>query len=151
MDFFTGTLTTIIMFSRYQWSNLWGKWATSMWSWWYEDMTNANIKMCIFRGIRRVSDTGIRARASRTCRDACRFREPAVVRKTFPAFPAHAQPAILRIWQKEAHGRTQSRGWTHNRYMIAHIYGRGMECFYGYFEENWVCYNNTALYTTFQL
>ena len=24
--------------------------------------------------------------------------------KTFPAFPAHAQPAILRIWQ-EAHGR----------------------------------------------
>ena len=23
--------------------------------------------------------------------------------KTFPAFPAHAQPAILRIWQ-EAHG-----------------------------------------------
>ena len=25
--------------------------------------------------------------------------------KTFPAFPAHAQPAILRIW-KEAHGKT---------------------------------------------
>ena len=27
--------------------------------------------------------------------------------KTFPAFPAHAQPAILRIWQ-EAHGRRSS-------------------------------------------
>ena len=26
--------------------------------------------------------------------------------KTFPAFPAHAQPAILRIWE-EAHGREQ--------------------------------------------
>ena len=30
---------------------------------------------------------------------------PAVAGKTFPAFPAHAQPAILRIWQ-EAHGAT---------------------------------------------
>ena len=37
----------------------------------------------------------IMARASRTCRDACRDRLTA-------AFPAHAQPAILRIWQ-EAH------------------------------------------------
>ena len=45
----------------------------------------------------------ITARASRTCRDACRDRLPAVAGKTFPAFPAHAQPAILRIWQ-EAHG-----------------------------------------------
>ena len=35
--------------------------------------------------------------------DACRDRLPAVAGKTFPAFPAHAQPAILRIW-KEAHG-----------------------------------------------
>ena len=41
----------------------------------------------------------ITARASRTCRDACRDRQPG---KTFPAFPAHAQPAMLRIWQ-EAH------------------------------------------------
>ena len=44
----------------------------------------------------------ITARASRTCRDACRDRLPAVAGKTFPAFPAHAQPTILRIWQ-EAH------------------------------------------------
>ena len=44
----------------------------------------------------------ITARASRTCRDACRDRLPAVAGKTFPAFPAHAQPAIVRIWQ-EAH------------------------------------------------
>ena len=45
----------------------------------------------------------ITARASRTCRDACRDRLPTVTGKTFPAFPAHAQPTILRIWQ-EAHG-----------------------------------------------
>ena len=34
----------------------------------------------------------ITARASRTCRDACRDRSPAVMEKTFPAFPAHAHP-----------------------------------------------------------
>ena len=44
----------------------------------------------------------ITARASRTCRDACRDRLPAVTWKTSPVFPAHAQPTILRIWQ-EAH------------------------------------------------
>ena len=38
------------------------------------------------------------ARASSTCRDACRDRSPVVVGETFSAFPAHAQPAILRIW-----------------------------------------------------
>ena len=32
------------------------------------------------------------ARASRTCRDACRNRLPTVAGKTFPAFPAHAHP-----------------------------------------------------------
>ena len=30
--------------------------------------------------------------------------------KTFPAFPAHAQPAILRIWQ-EAHVESVSMSW----------------------------------------
>ena len=34
----------------------------------------------------------ITARASRTCRDACRDRLPAVAGKTFLAFPAHAHP-----------------------------------------------------------
>ena len=34
----------------------------------------------------------ITARASRTCRDACRDLLPAVAGKTFPAFPAHAHP-----------------------------------------------------------
>ena len=34
----------------------------------------------------------ITARASRTCRDACRGCLPAVAGKTFPAFPAHAHP-----------------------------------------------------------
>ena len=38
----------------------------------------------------------ITVRASRTCHDACRDRLPA------GAFPAHAQPTILRIWY-EAH------------------------------------------------
>ena len=46
-----------------------------------------------------VIDPGVRhARASGACQD----RLPAEAGKTFPAFPAHAQPAILRIWQ-EAH------------------------------------------------
>ena len=40
----------------------------------------------------------ITERASRTCRDACRDRLPAVAVKTFPSFPAHAQTAILRVW-----------------------------------------------------
>ena len=48
----------------------------------------------------------IMARASRTCRDACRDLWSAMAGKTFPAFPGHAQPAILRIWQ-EAHGTTK--------------------------------------------
>ena len=34
----------------------------------------------------------ITARASRTCRNVCRDRLPAVAGKTFPAFPAHAHP-----------------------------------------------------------
>ena len=35
-------------------------------------------------------------------RGVCRDRLPALAGKTCPVFPAHAQPAILRIWQ-EAH------------------------------------------------
>ena len=51
-----------------------------------------------------VIPTCITARACRTRRDACRDRYLAVslevggADKTFPVFPAHAQPAILRIW-----------------------------------------------------
>ena len=49
--------------------------------------------------------TCITARAWRTCRDAYRDRWQVVSievggGKTFPAFPVHAQLAILRIWQK---------------------------------------------------
>ena len=52
-----------------------------------------------FNGNRQLATPAcITARASRTCRGACRDRLPAVAGKTFPAFPAHAQPAILRIW-----------------------------------------------------
>ena len=42
-----------------------------------------------------VSDPGIH-------HNVCRDRKPAMAGKTFPAFPAHAQPTILRIW-REAH------------------------------------------------
>ena len=45
--------------------------------------------------------TCITARASRTCHGAC--RDCRWRGKGFPALPAHAHPAILRIWQ-EAHG-----------------------------------------------
>ena len=52
-----------------------------------------------FKGNRKLAiPTCITARASRTCRDACRDRQPAVAGKTFPAFPAHAQHIILHIW-----------------------------------------------------
>ena len=52
--------------------------------------------------------TCITTRASRTCRDACHDRYPAVAEETFPAFRAQALPAILRTWQ-EAHAQTSSK------------------------------------------
>ena len=56
-----------------------------------------------FKGKRQLAIPAcITARALRTCHDACRDRYLAVAGKTFPAFPAHAQPALLLIWQ-EAH------------------------------------------------
>ena len=42
-----------------------------------------------------VSDPGMHYG---TCRDVCQDRWPTVAGKTFPAFPAHAKPAILFIW-----------------------------------------------------
>ena len=39
-----------------------------------------------------------------TARASARDRQPAVAGKTFPVFPAHAQPAILRIWQEARAG-----------------------------------------------
>ena len=42
----------------------------------------------------------IRARASRTCRDACRDCLSPVAGKTFPAFPGACAPAIFRILQE---------------------------------------------------
>ena len=58
-----------------------------------------------FKGKRKlVIPACITARASRTCRDACWDLYSVGAGKMFPAFPAHAQPAILRIWQ-EAHER----------------------------------------------
>ena len=40
------------------------------------------------------------ARAPRTYRDACWDRWPMMAGKTFQAFPAHAQQAILLVWQE---------------------------------------------------
>ena len=46
-----------------------------------------------FKGKRYLAiPSWITARASRTCRDACRDCLAAAVGKTFPAFPAHAHP-----------------------------------------------------------
>ena len=46
-----------------------------------------------------ITIPAITARAWHTCRDAYRDHLPSVAGKTFPAFPAHAQHAILRIWR----------------------------------------------------
>ena len=45
-----------------------------------------------------VNDPVIHHGTWRTCRDECLDRLLEVTGKTFPAFPAHAQPAIVRIW-----------------------------------------------------
>ena len=57
-----------------------------------------------------VSDPAcITARASRTCRDACRDRLPALAGKTFPAFPAHAHPQFYASGKRPmgVHNRRQ--------------------------------------------
>ena len=50
-----------------------------------------------------MENSAVSMRAWRTCRDAwwdriLRLPLKSASGKTFPAFPAHAQPAILRIW-----------------------------------------------------
>ena len=52
----------------------------------------------------------ITARASRTCRDACRDCLPTVAGKTFPAFPAHAHPQfyVFGKWPMVASSRKSS-------------------------------------------
>ena len=59
----------------------------------------------------------ITARASRTCRDACRNCLPTVAGKTFPAFPAHAHPQFYvfgkrpmpwAMWKSLGHGSQRS-------------------------------------------
>ena len=47
-----------------------------------------------------------------------------VAGKTFPAFPAHAQPGILRIWQ-EAHGMTPP--WPYNQLNVSEDLWRGSQ------------------------
>ena len=61
----------------------------------------------------------ITARARRMCRDACRrFPLNSVAGKTFPAFPTHAQHAIVRIWQ-EAHGPARWTLYSHSQPAIS--------------------------------
>ena len=53
----------------------------------------------VFKGNRYSAISAcITARAWHTCRGAFRDCLPVVAGKTFPAFPAHAQPEILHIW-----------------------------------------------------
>ena len=73
-----------------------------------------------------VSDTSMHHGTCVTCHDACQDRYPAMVGKKLPA---HAQPAILRIWQ-EAHGR-DSRGTPVRIRMYGLLYLRRVE--YGNF------------------
>ena len=54
----------------------------------------------------------ITARASRTCRDACRDRLPVVAGKTFPTFPAHAHPQF-NVSGKRPMYRTYQEMCTH--------------------------------------
>ena len=76
-----------------------------------------------FKGNRKLATPACTtARASRTCRDAYRDRYPAVAGKTFPAFPAHAQPAILRIWQEAHWGRS---AWYWQRNLSCRLLGAG--------------------------
>ena len=44
-------------------------------------------------------------------------------RETFPAFPVHAQPAILRIWQDETHSFNNMKGHTGRKNRRFHGFG----------------------------
>ena len=54
----------------------------------------------------------ITARASRTCRDACRDRLPAVAGKPFPAFPAHAHMQFYLSGKRPMEWERLSNYWT---------------------------------------
>ena len=49
--------------------------------------------------------------------------------KAFPAFPAHAQPAVLRIWQ-EAHG-------SNDRYKLCKVIVNGFEKWWKFLPVTW--------------
>ena len=58
-----------------------------------------------FKGNRELAIPAcITARASSTCRDACRDCLPLVVGKTFPAFPTHAHPQFDVFGKRPMHG-----------------------------------------------
>ena len=57
----------------------------------------------------------ITARASRTCRDACRERLPAGAGKTIPAFPAHAHPQFYVSGKRPMTESPNSRRWQYHR------------------------------------
>ena len=61
-----------------------------------------------FKGKRELAIPAcITARASRTCRDACRDCLPAVAGKTFPAFPAHAHPQFYAFGKRPMQTKLQ--------------------------------------------
>ena len=62
-----------------------------------------------FKGNRELAIPAcITARASRTCRDACRDCLPAVAGKTFPTFPAHAHPQFYVFGKRPIRTLTDS-------------------------------------------
>ena len=87
-----------------------------------------------FKGNRKLAIPAcISARASRTCRDSCRDRLPAVAGKTFPAFPGHAtrnftylvrspwsdrQKIHPRTWMRHGHGNMSFQTQTFNVILI---------------------------------
>ena len=62
------------------------------------DTRNCGLRMCREFREHRESFSGHRLQRQPLGNDSCRGRWPAVVGKTFPASPARAQAAILRIW-----------------------------------------------------
>ena len=79
----------------------------------------------------------ITARASSTCRDACRDRLPAVTGKTFPAFPAHAHPQICVSGKRPMFGWQQRKHQTSASLALSKV-ADCLECKEHRFHFRWV-------------
>ena len=63
----------------------------------------------------------ITARASRTCRDACRDRLPVVAGKTNQAFPAHAHPQFDVSGKRPIQGGAENMHLNHHNNLRIHL------------------------------